>query len=72
MAQHADLHSRYLDGNYTVLECQDYSTGLIDMESIYAMGASGTMAMSLLTLTTLFSCFLIYNFRCLRRWTSTR
>ena len=45
----------------TVLECQDFTTVLLDTEGIDAVGASETMAMSLLTLTTLFSSFLIYN-----------
>ena len=45
----------------TVLECQDYATVLLDTEGIDAVGASETMAMSLLTLTTLLSSFLIYN-----------
>ena len=45
----------------TVLECQDYATVLLDTEGIDAVGASETVAMSLLTLTTLLSSFLIYN-----------
>ena len=45
----------------TVLECQDFTTVLLDTEGIDAVGASETMAMSLLTLTTLLSSFLIYN-----------
>ena len=45
----------------TVLECQDYAIVLLDTEGIDAVGASETMAMSLLTLTTLLSSFLIYN-----------
>ena len=45
----------------TVLECQDFTTVLLDTEGIDAGGASETMAMSLLTLTTLLSSFLIYN-----------
>ena len=45
----------------TVLECKDYATILLDTEGIDAVGASETMAMSLLTLTTLLSSFLIYN-----------
>ena len=45
----------------TVLECQDFTTILLDTEGIDAVGASETMAMSLLTLTTLLSSFLIYN-----------
>ena len=45
----------------TVLECQNFTTVLLDTEGIDAVGASETMAMSLLTLTTLLSSFLIYN-----------
>ena len=45
----------------TVLECQEFTTILLDMEGIDAVGASETMAMSLLTLTMLLSSFLIYN-----------
>ena len=45
----------------TVLECQDCATILLDTEGIDAVGASETVAMSLLTLTTLLSSFLIYN-----------
>ena len=45
----------------TVLECQEFATILLDTEGIDAVGASETMAMSLLTLTTLLSSFLIYN-----------
>ena len=45
----------------TVLECYDFTTVLLDTEGIDAVGASETMAMSLLTLTTLLSSFLIYN-----------
>ena len=45
----------------TVLECQDYAIILLDTEGIDAVGASETMAMSMLTLTTLLSSFLIYN-----------
>ena len=45
----------------TVLECQDYAAVLLDTEGIDAVGVSETMAMSLLTLTTLLSSFLIYN-----------
>ena len=45
----------------TVLECQDYAIVLLDTEGIDAVGASETVAMSLLTLTTLLSSFLIYN-----------
>ena len=45
----------------TALECQEFATILLDTEGIDAVGASETMAMSLLTLTTLLSSFLIYN-----------
>ena len=45
----------------TVLECEDFTTVLLDTEGIDAVGVSETMAMSLLTLTTLLSSFLIYN-----------
>ena len=45
----------------TVLECQDFAVVFLDTEGIDAVGASETMAMSLLTLTTLLSSFLIYN-----------
>ena len=45
----------------TVLECQEFATVLLDTEGIDAVGASETMAMSLLTLSTLLSSFLIYN-----------
>ena len=45
----------------TVLECQDFAIILLDTEGIDAVGASETVAMSLLTLTTLLSSFLIYN-----------
>ena len=45
----------------TVLECQDFTTVLLDTEGTDAVRASETMAMSLLTLTTLLSSFLIYN-----------
>ena len=45
----------------TILECYDFATILLDTEGIDAVGASETMAMSLLTLTTLLSSFLIYN-----------
>ena len=45
----------------TVLECPEFTTILLDTEGIDAVGASETMAMSLLTLTTLLSSFLIYN-----------
>ena len=67
----------------TTVECQDFTTGLIGTEGIGAVGASRTMAMSLLTLTTLFSSFLIYiqlqvpqkvdlnNMRCFSQLTSS-
>ena len=45
----------------TVLECQDFAIVLLDTEGIDAVGASETVAMSLLILTTLLSSFLIYN-----------
>ena len=45
----------------TVLECDDFVTVLLDTEGINAVGGSETSAMSLLTLTTLLSSFLIYN-----------
>ena len=45
----------------TVLECDEFVTVLLDTEGINAVGASETSAMSLLTLTTLLSSFLIYN-----------
>ena len=45
----------------TVLECDEFATVLLDTEGIDAVGASETTAMSLLTLTTLLSSFLIYN-----------
>ena len=45
----------------TVLECQEFATIVLDTEGIDAVGASENMAMSLLTLTTLLSSFLIYN-----------
>ena len=47
----------------TVLECEEFATILLDTEGIDAVGTSKTMAMSLLTLTTLLSSFLIYNSR---------
>ena len=47
----------------TVLECDEFATVLLDTEGTDAVGASETVAMSLLTLTTLFSSFLIYNSR---------
>ncbi|CAI8048979.1 hypothetical protein GBAR_LOCUS26982 [Geodia barretti] len=45
----------------TVLECQEFAIVFLDTEGFDAVGASETMAMSLLTLTTLLSSFLIYN-----------
>ena len=45
----------------TVLQCQDFAIVLLDTEGIDAVGAPETMAMSLLTLTTLLSSFLVYN-----------
>ena len=45
----------------TVLECDEFVAVLLDTEGIDAVGASETSAMSLLTLTTLLSSFLIYN-----------
>ena len=45
----------------TILECEQFATIVLDTEGIDAIGASETMAMSLLTLTTLLSSFLIYN-----------
>ena len=45
----------------TVLECEQFAIILLDTEGIDAIGASETMAMSLLTLTTLLSSYLIYN-----------
>ena len=45
----------------TVLENQEFAAVLLDTEGIDAVGASETVAMSLLTLTTLLSSFLIYN-----------
>ena len=45
----------------TVLECEKFVTVLLDTEGIDAVGASETLVMSLLTLTTLLSSFLIYN-----------
>ena len=47
----------------TVLECDEFATVLLDTEGIDAVGASETVAMSLLALTTLLSSFLIYNSR---------
>ena len=45
----------------TILECEEFVTIFLDTEGIDAVGASETMAMSLLTLTTLLSSYLIYN-----------
>ena len=45
----------------TILECEEFATIFLDTEGIDAVGVSETMAMSLLTLTTLFSSYLIYN-----------
>ena len=45
----------------TILECEHFATIVLDTEGIDAIRASETMAMSLLTLTTLLSSFLIYN-----------
>ena len=45
----------------TILECQEFAVIVIDTEGIDAVGVSETFAMSLLTLTTLLSSFLIYN-----------
>ena len=45
----------------TVLECEQFSAIVLDTEGIDAVGVSETFAMSLLTLTTLLSSFLIYN-----------
>ena len=45
----------------TVLECEHFATILLDTEGIDAVGVSETFSMSLLTLTTLLSSFLIYN-----------
>ena len=54
----------------TVLECQEFATILLDTEGIDAVGASETMAMSLLTLTTLLSSFLSTTpRRSPRKWT---
>ena len=44
-----------------VIECEEFAIVLLDTEGIDAIGASETMAMSLLTLTTLLSSYLIYN-----------
>lgn len=45
----------------TILECEEFATIFLDTEGIDAVGASETVAMSLLTLTTLLSSYLIYN-----------
>ena len=45
----------------TILDCEEFATILLDTEGIDAIGASETTAMSLLTLTTLLSSYLIYN-----------
>ena len=45
----------------TILECQQFAIVLLDTEGIDAIRASETTAMSLLTLTTLLSSYLIYN-----------
>ena len=45
----------------TALECDEFAVVLLDTEGIDAVRASETMSMSLLTLTTLLSSFLIYN-----------
>ena len=45
----------------TILECEEFATIFLDTEGIDAVGASETMAMSLLTLTTLLSYYFIYN-----------
>ena len=45
----------------TVLECDQFSTIVLDSEGIDAVGVSETFAMSLLTITTLLSSYLIYN-----------
>ena len=45
----------------TILECDEFATIVLDTEGIDAVGTSETMAMSLLTLTTLLSSYLIYN-----------
>lgn len=45
----------------TILECEDFVTIVLDTEGIDAVGASETFAMSLLTLSTLLSSYLIYN-----------
>ena len=45
----------------TVLECDEFAAIFLDTEGIDAVGASETMAMSFLTLTTLLSSYFIYN-----------
>ena len=45
----------------SVLECEEFAIVLLDTEGIDAVGVSETAAMSLLTLATLLSSFLIYN-----------
>ena len=45
----------------TVLECEQFATILLDTEGIDAIGTSETMAMSMLTVTTLLSSYPIYN-----------
>ena len=45
----------------SVLECKEFAIILMDTEGIDAIGSSQTTAMSLLTLATLFSSYLIYN-----------
>ena len=45
----------------TILECEEFATILLDTEGIDVVGASETMAISLLTFTTLLSSYLIYN-----------
>ena len=45
----------------TILECEEFATILLDTEGIDTIGACETTAMSLLTLTTLLSSYLIYN-----------
>ncbi len=45
----------------TVLECEQFVTILLDTEGIDAIRASETMDVSLLTVTTLLSSYLIYN-----------
>ena len=45
----------------TILECKEFAMIVLDTEGIDAIGVSENFAMSLLTLTTLLSSFLIYN-----------